>query len=302
MDFAGTSPQARGPINSSWSQSLSGAVYALLCHTNPDVPVNEGFYRALTVNFPQGTLVNPVRPAACNLRMAVVHAMVDAVNLAFAEAFPERAVAAPSVVATVTASGKDLDGVTPWSFLDAGFGVGGARYGLDGVDAVPHIIYGMSAYDRGVESYEAEHPVRYRCFKLLKDSGGAGQWRGGAGLYKEIEFLTDASVTVRASDRYRRPPQGAGGGRPGGGGAWVLNPGRVDEETLPTKKTNHFVRAGQTLAVVMAGGGGFGDPRDRDPAAILKDVAAGLVSAEAAVRDYGLDPALLPSALSSGEF
>jgi N-methylhydantoinase B len=151
----------------------------------------------------------------------------------------------------------------------------------------------MSAYDRGAESYEAEHPVRYRCFKLLKDSGGPGKWRGGAGLYKEIEFLTDASVTVRGSDRYRRPPQGVAGGRPGGAGAWILNRGLATEETLPTKKTNHFVRAGETLAVVMSGGGGFGDPKERDPAAVLKDVADGLVSPEAAVRDYGLDPALL---------
>jgi N-methylhydantoinase B len=293
MDFTGTSPQARGAINSSYSQSLSGAVYALLCHVNADVPVNEGFYRALTTTFPPGSLVNPKHPAACNLRMAVVHAMVDAVNFAFAEAFPERSVAAPGVVCTVTASGKHLDGETPWGFLDAGFGIGGARYGADGVDAVPHIIYGMSAYDRGVESYEWEYPIRYHCFQLLQDSAGPGTWRGGTGLYKEMEFLTDASVTVRGSDRYRLPPRGVAGGMPGGTSAWILNKGRPDEQRLPAKKTNHFVRAGETLAVVMAGGGGHGDPRERDPAAVIRDVKAGLVSRESAIRDYGLDPAKL---------
>jgi N-methylhydantoinase B len=186
-----------------------------------------------------------------------------------------------------------LDGKTPWGFLDAGFGVGGARYGADGVDAVPHIIYGMSAYDRGVESYEWEYPVRYHCFKLMEDSGGPGRWRGGAGLYKEIEFLTDASVTVRGSDRYRHPPLGVDGGMPGGGGAWILNPGTPDEERLPTKKTNHFVHAGETLTVILAGGGGLGDPKLRDPEAVIRDVKVGVVSRESAVRDYGLDPARL---------
>jgi N-methylhydantoinase B len=293
MDFTGTSPQARGPINASYSQSLSGAVYALLCHVNPDVPVNEGFYRTIETTFPLGSLVNAKYPAACNLRMAVVHAMLDAVNIAFAEAFPERGVAASGVPSTIQANGKQLNSDTPWSFLDVALGIGGARYGADGVDGAAHVIYGFATYGVGVEASEWEYPIRYRCFRLAQDSAGPGKWRGGAGLHKEIEFLTEAMLTVRGTDRYRNPPRGVAGGLPAGASAWILNKGRPDEQQLPAKKTNHLVRAGDTLALTMAGGGGYGDPKTRDPAEVMRDVKAGLVSRESAVRDYGLDPARL---------
>lgn len=289
FDFTGTSPQARGAINSSYSQSLSGAVFALRCYLDPEIPLNEGFYRCLDIELPLGTLVNPRHPAACNLRMATVQAMIDAISLALSGAYPHHAAAAAGLVSTVTAHGKQLDGTTSWSFLDVFFGIGGGRAGADGADGSPFIIYGASNYDRNIESYELEFPMVYHEYRLLPDSGGAGRWRGGCGLVKTVEFQVDAEITVRGTDRYVVPPQGAQGGLPGQPGAWVLNQGRADEAHLPPKRTNHRIRAGDTLTMVVAGGGGLGDPRERDRDLVRRDVEEGYVSARSARDDYGLD-------------
>jgi len=289
FDFTGTSPQARGAINSSYSQSLSGAVFALRCYLDPEIPLNEGFYRCLDVELPLGTLVNPRHPAACNLRMATVQAMIDAISRALSGAYPHHAAAAAGLVSTVTAHGKQLDGATSWSFLDVFFGIGGGRAGADGADGSPFIIYGASNYDRNIESYELEFPMVYQEYRLLPDSGGPGCWRGGCGLVKTVEFQVDAEITVRGTDRYIVPPQGADGGLPGKPGAWVLNQGRPDEAHLPPKKTNHHIRAGDTLTMVVAGGGGLGDPRERERDLVRRDVDEGYVSAASARDDYGLD-------------
>lgn len=291
FDFAGTSPQARGAINSSYSQSLSGAVFALRCYLDPEIPLNEGFYRCVDVALPEGTLVNPRHPAACNLRMATVQAMIDAVSRALAGAYPRHAAAAPGLVATVTAHGKQLDGRTSWSFLDVFFGIGGGRANADGADGSPFVLYGASNYDRNIESYELEFPMLYHEYRLLPDSGGAGRWRGGCGLVKTVEFLVDAEITVRGTDRYIVPPQGVDGGLPGRPGAWILNRDGPDPVSLPPKQTNHRIHAGDTLTMVIAGGGGLGDPRERDRAMVRRDIAEGYVSAGAARELYGFDEA-----------
>ncbi|HXZ85565.1 MAG TPA: hydantoinase B/oxoprolinase family protein, partial [Myxococcota bacterium] len=124
LDFSGTDPQARGPINASYSQALSAAVYALRCYLDPDIPMNEGFYSAVEVVLPQGSLVNPDYPAACNLRMGTVHAMLDAVNQALAGEFPERVAAPGSMAATANASGVKAEGARTWTLLDVYLGVG----------------------------------------------------------------------------------------------------------------------------------------------------------------------------------
>jgi N-methylhydantoinase B len=288
LDFGGTDPQARGPINASYSQALSGAVYALRCYLDPDIPMNEGFYSAVDVLLPQGSLVNPDYPAACNLRMGTVHAMLDAVNQALASHFPERVAAPGSLAATANASGVKADGGRTWTLLDVYLGVGGARFGLDGVDGTPSPLYSMSGWDRSIETYEAQFPVEYLCFRLDPDSGGAGTWRGGTGIVKRIRFDEDAWLTVRSADRFERPPQGLAGGRPGSGGAWIVDEGLPGEQRLPAKKTNHLIRAGQVLTCIGGGGAGIGDPRAREPALVERDVRTGVVSREAALREYGV--------------
>jgi N-methylhydantoinase B len=288
FDFTGTAGQARGPINSSYSQSLSCVLFALRCFLDPEIPMNEGFYRPIDAHFPVGSLVNAAYPSACNLRLATGQAIIDAVFRAFALVYPDKTMAAAATVHTVSAHGKQMGSDRIYAMLDISMGTGGGRPGSDGVDGIPFFFFASGGYDRNVEAYEWQNPVRYHRYELLPDSAGPGQWRGGSGTIKELEFLTEAQVTVRATDRCRITPQGAVGGQAGRGGGWTLNLGRPDELVLPSKKTNHRVKAGDVLTATVPGGGGFGDPFARDPERVAGDVRAGLVSVAEANRSYGV--------------
>ncbi len=288
MDFTGTDPQARGAINSSCSQSISGAVFTLRCFLDIDVPMNEGFYRPIELVLPPGTLVNPKYPAACNVRLATVQAMVESINQALAPAFPQKAMAASGAPHVYTVSGRYPDTNQMWSMLDLQFAPMGGRADRDGVDALSHPVLGFPGYWGSIESYEWQYPVLYRRFRFEPDFAGPGKWRGGCGLAKELKFLTNAELTVRAVDRCKLPPQGVNGGKPGKGGGWILNQGRSDEEELPLKKTNVHVHEGDTLVMLVSGGGGFGDPFTRDPESVAADVRSGIVTTPAAADDYGV--------------
>jgi N-methylhydantoinase B len=287
IDLTGTDRQARGPINSSLSQSLSGIIYAVRCYLDPYIPMNEGFYNALTWTLPKGTLVNPNYPAACNLRMGTVHAMVDSICEALAAGVPGRVIAAGSLAATATASGPTggPDG-GPWTFLDVYLGSGGARHGLDAVDGTPSPIYSSSGWERSIESYEWEYPVEYECVRLVMDSAGDGKWRGSAGLIKKVRLKADGWLTVRSSGRFRKPPRGIAGGSDATAGAFIVNAGTDREVRLPAKKTNHYIHAGDHLTILLPGGGGYGNSHERDPAAVARDVHYGLISVDKALSVY----------------
>ncbi len=293
VDFTGTGPQARGPINSSYSQSLSCVLFVLRCFLDPDIPMNEGLYRPIHAHFPEGTLVNVSYPAACNLRLATGQAIIDSLFHAFAQIYPDKTMGGAATVHTVNAHGLQIGGEKMYSMLDIIMGACGGRPGKDGVDGIPFIFFASGGYDRNVEAYEWQNPVRYHRYQLLPDSAGPGEFRGGSGMIKEIEFLTEAQLTVRATDRCRIKPQGVAGGQVGRGGDWILNRGQADEIVLPAKKTNHRINAGDILTYSVPGGGGFGDPFTRDPERVAADVYAGLVTVGEADRAYGvvIDPA-----------
>ena len=287
-DFTGTSAQARGPINSSYSQSLSCVLFVLRCFIDPDIPMNEGLYRPIHEHFPPGSLVNVSYPAACNLRLATGQAIIDALFRAFAQIYPDKTMAGSATVHTVNAHGLQIGGERMYSMLDIIMGACGGRPGVDGVDGIPFIFFASGGYDRNIEAYEWQNPVRYHRYELLPDSAGPGQFRGGSGMVKEIEFLTDAQLTVRATDRTQIKPQGVAGGQPGRGGDWILNAGQPGQAEIPAKATNYRVRAGDVLTYTVPGGGGFGDPLTRDPEHVAGDVRAGLVSVAEAARSYGV--------------
>ena len=289
-DFEGTSPQARGPINAALSQSLSGVLYATRCYMDPDIPINDGSFRALDVTFPFGTLVNPRPPAALNARMATVMAVVESILGAMSHLDPARAVAASSNVHVLTMNGVDADTGRVWAFLDPQFGGTGARSDRDGNDVVGPLILAASGVIHHAEAYEMEYPVRFERFSLWEDSGGPGRWRGGLGTRREIRILEDGQFTGRATDRSRIPPPGAFGGLPGKGGGWIVNEGTPDEQVLPPKVTSYPLRAGDVLTMTTSGGGGVGPPAERDPELVRLDVAEGRVSPDAARDVYGLAP------------
>jgi N-methylhydantoinase B len=237
---------------------------------------------------PYGTLVNPRPPAACNARMATVLGIVEAMLGALAPLHPERAVAGSCNAHVYVMSGRDPESHEAWSFLDPQFGGAGALRDLDGLDVVAPLIFASGGAMHCVEAYELEYPIRFERFALWQDSGGPGRQRGGLGSQRDIRVLTDAVFNGRATDRCRRPPPGAAGGRDGAGGGWIVNPETDAERVLPPKITNHPLRAGEVVRMLTSAGGGFGDPAERDPERVLEDVREGRVSVGGALRDYGV--------------
>lgn len=295
VDLTGTDGQARGAVNSSYSQSLSGILHALRYYIGADVPMNEGLYAPIEVVLPLGSIVNPKFPAACNIRIGAVQATIDSIWQGFSAAFPDRVQAPGGTVHSLIAAGQHATSGEPWVMLVPHFGTGGARPTLDGVDCDPNSMFSgqQGAYGGSMEVLEAEYPLRHEYFRVWTDSGGPGKYRGGTALEKEVTFLGPADLTTRVVDRCAVPPAGLAGGRPGRGGGWVINRGRDDEWVPAVKATNIAIEGGTTVTMRMSAGGGYGDPSDRDINDVVRDVRAGLVSLSGALEDYGVvvDPA-----------
>ncbi|MCU1377773.1 MAG: 5-oxoprolinase [Acidimicrobiales bacterium] len=271
-DFAGTSPQSGGAINASYSQTLSGVVFAMRCLVDPTLPMNEGCFRPLRAIFPLGTLVNPAPPAACGGRIVTVAAATDAMLRALSDCRPDRAVAASGLIHVWSLSGKG------WLNLFYEFGGIGGRAGSDGPDATGCFFLGGRSVIPQIEPMEAQYPFVVRRSKLLPDSGGRGQWRGGLGMETEIELLEDAIVTVRGA-RMDLPPPGSNGGETGQAGSWFIRHLDGELEELPVRKADVPIAKGETFIVRTSGGGGLGRPEDRDPVLVEADVRDGKVSA-----------------------
>src|SRR5439155_6673735 len=220
-----------------------------------------------------GSIVNPKPPAACGGRVVTVSAAVDAIISAMVQAQPDHAVAPSGLIHVFT-----LAGLTPkgdqWLHLFYEFGGIGARRGGDGPNATGCFFLGGRSVIPQIEPMEAQYPFVIRHSKLLPDSGGRGEWRGGLGMETEIELLDDAIVTVRGA-RMQIPPPGADGGEDGAPGSWYIHrlDGRVEE--LPVRKADVPIAAGERFVVRTSGGGGLGAPASRDPELVEADVRAG---------------------------
>jgi N-methylhydantoinase B len=290
-DFTGTDRQAKGAINAAISQSMSGVMFALRCLIDPTVPLNDGCYAPVKVILPPGTLVNPNMPAAVNSRIATIGAIIDAILDAMSDAYPDKGVGASSSVHVSTPTGIDAETGRPWVFISSISGGSGARNGKDGIDCSggPLILAGFGSAGVPTESLEMEYPVIVERVEMWRDSGGAGRWRGGTGSRRDIRMLQDGKLTARISDRSLFPPHGIRGGGPGAGGAWTINPETAQATVLPGKVTNYPIKAGDVISMTGSGGGGVGDPRQRDADAVLEDVRKGRVSVRAARELYGVE-------------
>jgi N-methylhydantoinase B len=284
VDFAGTSPQVRGAINSTLSFAKSAVYFALRAIMDADVPNNAGFFRPIRVVAPERSLVNPAPPGACAARGVTGFRVMDALFRALAQAVPERVRAAGEGGTTsYSFGGYDRDGRFV-HFREAVMGNWGGGFGRDGLDGVANPAANIS--NAPVEVVENHAPIRVERYELVPDSGGAGRWRGGLAVLRQLRFLGEAATLQLRSDRRVHPPFGLLGGRPGApsdtrlgeDGAWRLAPTKF---TLP-------IRHGEVLRHVTAGAGGYGDPLERDPARVLADVVNGKVTAEAAEREYGV--------------
>ncbi|MFB6195126.1 MAG: hydantoinase B/oxoprolinase family protein [Haloplanus sp.] len=286
VDFSGTARQVDGPINAVEAVTASATYYAVRCVTDPDIPPNHGCYRPIEITAPEGTIVNASPPAAVvggNLETS--QRTVDVVLGALAQAAPERSAAAgQGTMNNVTFGGVDAQTGEPYTFYETQAGGFGGRGGSDGMDAVH--VHMSNTMNTPVEVLEDVYPLRVERYELRPDSGGAGAYRGGLGLRRDITPVGhDADVSVLA-DRQRTRPYGLFGGEPGECGAVALL--TEDGETAIESKSSLIVAAGETLSIRTPGGGGYGDPVDRDPAAVLEDVRRGVVTPAAAREQYGV--------------
>lgn len=285
LDFSATDDQALGAINAGFSQALTGALYAVRCFVDPTIPMNEGCFTPIEVVFRKGSLLDPHAPAACGGRVVAVTAVCEAVVDALSQARPELATAASSVIHPYTISAPSR--LEPWLLLSYEYGGLGARRGSDGPSASGSFFLGGRNTVPQIEPLEATLPLVFECQRFLPDSGGAGQWRGGLGVETRIRVLQQSEFALR-SDRVKRPPCGREGGADGLSGDQyaVATDGSI--RPLPPKAANLRLDANEVLVLTTSGGGGLGDPSNRDPDRVREDVAEGRVSREAASTIYGV--------------
>lgn len=284
VDFTGTSPQVKGAINSTFSVTKSMAYAALRCVLSPDIPNNAGLFRPISVTAPPGTVVHALLPAAVAARGLAAFRMGDALLGALAQIVPDRAIAAgEGGNSGISIGGYDSER-NPFIYVEFVCGCWGGRPGLDGVDGVTNVFSDLS--NNPIEVIEAEHPLRIDAYELIPDSGGPGKSRGGMGVRKRIAFLEQEAVLQVRSDRMSHTPYGLNGGAPGAPTRNLLIHSGTQEE-MPSKFTE-WIRRGDAFDHFQAGGGGYGNPLDRDPHAVLIDVRNGLVSIERARIDYGV--------------
>lgn len=283
-DFAGTSPQVRGAINSTFSVTKSMVYAAVRCVLPAAIPNNAGMFRPISVVAPEQSLLNPVLPAAVAARGLTAFRMGDALFGALAQAVPERVPAAgEGGNSGVSIGGYDADR-RPYIYVEFICGCWGGRPDKDGIDGVTNLFSDLS--NNPIEMTEAEYPLRVEAYELVPDSGGPGRQRGGMSIRKSFRFLGEQATLQVRSDRKRFRPYGLAGGAPGSASRNVLIRGEEAIE-MPSKFTT-IIQYGDVLDLYQAGGGGHGAPYQRDPERVLADVREGRVSIEAAERDYGV--------------
>lgn len=283
VDFAGSSPQVKGAINSTLSFVKSATYLTIRCALEHDVPNNAGIYRCITVTAPEGSILNPRMPAPVAARALTGYRVVDCVMGALAQIAPERLMAAGEGGNTVIALGGYGSDGEPFVLVDMINGAWGGRPGKDGIEGVTNPSQNMS--NLPVESIEARFPVMMEGYALRPDSGGAGRFRGGMGLIRQYRLLADNAVLQLRADRSIHAPYGLFGG-----GSAAPSRNLIDEgegwRALPAKTTLEIGR-GTLIRHEQAGGGGWGKPSERDPAAIQRDLDDGKISAARALADYG---------------
>jgi len=283
FDLAGSDPQRRAPVNSTYAQTFSACAYALKCLIDPDLPVNDGFYRLVLLDAPEGSVTNCTWPSPVVGGWETQTRLVDVIFEALLPALPHRLPAGTKAMMCHAGFGG-VDPVTnEYScFLETFAGGYGARFASDGPDAVQ--AHGQNTENAPVEETELNYPVRVTRLSLVEDSEGAGRFRGGLGLRKDFLFDRPTTFTVLA-DRTTRGPQGAFGGHQAGPAEYVLIRGGA--ETRLGAKTTIEVQPGDVVSYRTCGGGGYGSPAARERELVARDVREGKVSAERAREVYG---------------
>lgn len=301
LDFTGTDPQVRAALNLPSAGKnhhfITGGIVNFFFALDKEIPLNKGILRPFSVVAPAGTIVNSVPPASVGVRFAtgvrILESLMATLSLA-CDSGPKPI----SVSGVVPAAGSGQLGVTLLSVMDprtaeqkvnvvqplwGGSGARPVKDGLDGADFPAGYLRNIP-----IESIETEMPVLVQRYMLASNEPPAGRWRGGMGIDLVLQVFTpDTIMTSRGMERFLFRPWGRLGGHSGTLSQTLLNPGTEREKDLG--KINMLsLEPGDTVEVVSSSGGGYGDPFEREPARVLKDVRDGYVSVDGARRDYGV--------------
>jgi N-methylhydantoinase B len=294
FDFAGSADQAKGPANIRPPLVQAAVAYCLISMIDPRIYISSGLLDAFTINVREGSVLNPRFPAPVNTYNPTVHAVVDAVYEALSSMVPGKARADGAGSRSIIIGGRTTTtgkGYVQYEIIAGGAGARSVKDGLSGTT-----VNQSNAKIAPVEILESEFPIRLLRYELIRDSGGAGEFRGGLGIRREYLNLAEARFSIR-STKHVIPPNGCAGGHSGRCGDIWINPDHDGAVRLPTRYADYPLEASDVVRLDSPGGGGYGDPLERDPQRVLADVREGVVSRQAAERDYGVVLAPLEEAV-----
>jgi N-methylhydantoinase B len=281
VDFPGTSEQRKCAMNCPWSSTVSMVTYAIKCLLTPDLAQNDGCNRPVTISAPEGSILNPERPAAVGARHYVQLAVADVVLRALTPAVPSRGAAGSHVsFPTFRAGGVDdrpRARTKQFVIMDIlGGGMGGSPQ-ADGLNAVD--THGGNCALLSAEVMEMLSPIRVQRSALVPKSGGAGEFRGGLAIERVYEVLSETALgAVRLQQgSIETLPWGFAGGSSGAKAEAILNPETPSAQPLPLHAGRLAFSRGDTILVRSAGGAGFGPESQRNPTSIERDQVEGYV-------------------------
>ena len=286
-DFRGQEPQrmaAGANINRVCLEAMCRV--ALKCLLAPRLPANQGLYRPIGVLATPGTVTHPLEPAPCTTWGEMGYAVYESIFQALAPVLPERVVAGLfGYGQTMAVAGVTRDGGSSWVHFMPYSGGWGGRHDSDGLSAVCPLLNGDN-YNVPCEVIEHEFPLLVERYELTQDSAGAGRHRGGLGVRTDYRVLDGDAEVFATINRYRIPARGLFGGNPAALNSLVVERPDGTAENCPRASGVH-VPEGGLISHRTSGGGGFGEPRERDDELVRSDVEDGYVSESAAAEDYG---------------
>lgn len=282
VDFTGTSPASSKGVNVCLYYTLAYVTYALKAAIAPDIPNNEGSFRPVHVTAPEGCVLNASHPMPTAARHIIGHFAPVCVLGALYEAIPDRTIAeGATAIWSTQVYGENLQG-EPFSYTFFSNGGMGARPNKDGLSATgfPSGVHGTP-----VEIVESSSPLVIHEKELYQDSGGSGRYRGGLGQIIRFGVRTNKPFRFPTMfDRENHPANGLAGGKPGSKAETLLN-----DQTPMEPKCLYTLKPEDVVTMKLPGGGGYGDPKERDPELVLQDVVNGYVSKEKAKEEYGVN-------------
>ncbi len=290
FDYAGTDAQTDGFVNGTYTSSASATTLTFLQMVNPDLPHNQGMLRPLRIDIPEGTILNARYPKATTFGNHLCPPNADAIQRALAPAIPDRVCAGWNHLLCSLTTGRDPEKQD--DYVDICFmglkGGSGAMEGTDGYDHIGMIDASGGLLDQDYEMFEQQTPHRLIRHEYLLDSAGAGRWRGGLGVETEIVLHGERTQLVTFGDGDVKPAFGLFGGKQGTLNSIDLD--RPDGATYRTTSKDFVTHLpdGTRYRQQAGGGGGWGNPHQRPAAVVAREVRDGLISREAAERDYGV--------------